>query len=393
MNVNKVGLHVSTKCFWSKPYPKVWRKILEIRIKRTTVIRQDGDVTASCCVSSLPEKPEITMEFLQPVVSGLGHELTKVLKALQVHNLDQPVWTIKQTNGKIFLDVTWTKPKTRAISADEQPRTNHVDHKTLWSARREPSVKSVQSSRQARRTPVLPDNDAPVQKTKRKSPSTRRCDQSRLEKWKSKKELNRFCEPMHHEHHVPPHSAHAAEPVVVYNQAPVIEHVEPQNVTKSEPLTPLQAQELLHLDNNPDCVSDMVAPSLHGYLHGIIAAGSATHNSVAVGQLQAPAAAEPATSQSSQVFEPGNSQTIDDNDDQKLAIASGPALPEALESKLNWKHENVCYNSQCALPEAHVQGGLKKCTRCSEALYCSKECQAQHWNQHRTSCGKTSLPS
>ena len=225
-------------------------------------------------------------------------------------------------------------------------------------------------------------------------PSTRHHDQSRLEKWKSKKqELNHFCEPMHHEHHVTPHSAHAAEPVVV-NQAPVIKHVEPQNVTKAETLNPLQAKELLmHLDNNPDCVSDMVAPSLHGYLHGIIAARSATHDSVPVGQLQAQAAAEPATSQSLQLFEPGNSRPVDDNDDQKLAIASGYALVEALESKLNWKHENVCYNSQCALPEAHVQGRPKKCTRCSEALYCSKECQAQHWNKHCPSCGKTSLPS
>ncbi len=33
-----------------------------------------------------------------------------------------------------------------------------------------------------------------------------------------------------------------------------------------------------------------------------------------------------------------------------------------------------------------IPGGLKKCTRCSVARYCSRECQAKTWSIHKTAC-------
>ena len=47
---------------------------------------------------------------------------------------------------------------------------------------------------------------------------------------------------------------------------------------------------------------------------------------------------------------------------------------------------NRCFNFECMIPEPHVPGGLKKCTRCNVAMYCSRDCQAQHWRLHRSGC-------
>ena len=54
------------------------------------------------------------------------------------------------------------------------------------------------------------------------------------------------------------------------------------------------------------------------------------------------------------------------------------------------KPENHCFNIACLKPEIEVPDGLKKCTRCKFATYCSRECQAQHWKMHKAGCGKIS---
>ena len=48
-----------------------------------------------------------------------------------------------------------------------------------------------------------------------------------------------------------------------------------------------------------------------------------------------------------------------------------------------------CSFSKCLKPETDVPGGLKKCTRCKSALYCSKECQVKHWKMHRLTCSNS----
>ena len=43
-----------------------------------------------------------------------------------------------------------------------------------------------------------------------------------------------------------------------------------------------------------------------------------------------------------------------------------------------------CYNVNCR--KTNVPGGLKKCTKCRVAMYCSRECQAKHWPVHKSGC-------
>ncbi|KAG9408581.1 hypothetical protein AC1031_020437 [Aphanomyces cochlioides] len=43
---------------------------------------------------------------------------------------------------------------------------------------------------------------------------------------------------------------------------------------------------------------------------------------------------------------------------------------------------------RCAFPEC-TQAGTKTCNRCHKARYCSRECQASHWKEHKKFCGKS----
>ena len=44
---------------------------------------------------------------------------------------------------------------------------------------------------------------------------------------------------------------------------------------------------------------------------------------------------------------------------------------------------NHCFNPFCQIPTSQVPEGLKKCTRCSLARYCSRACQIKHWKIHK----------
>ena len=45
-----------------------------------------------------------------------------VLQALNISNVD-PVWSLKQTNSKIFLDIVWKTPKKSDLSMNAQTVT------------------------------------------------------------------------------------------------------------------------------------------------------------------------------------------------------------------------------------------------------------------------------
>ena len=121
-----------------------------------------------------------------PIFPGFGKQLSVVLLALGSDLILDPVWTLKQTNGKNFLDITWTKIKTPAtvtvedkafkpncVTTQKQLDTKQLDQKP---------VQTVNTQR------CKTSADACCIRKKRKiqSPSTRKRDRLRLEKWLSK---------------------------------------------------------------------------------------------------------------------------------------------------------------------------------------------------------------
>lgn len=55
------------------------------------------------------------------------------------------------------------------------------------------------------------------------------------------------------------------------------------------------------------------------------------------------------------------------------------------DSALLQQQQAVCWNPRCPLASIFVW--TKSCSRCRNARYCTRECQRQHWPQHRQSCG------
>ena len=122
-----------------------------------------------------------------PEFSGLG-QLNQVLLALNIDGLE-PVWTLKQTKQKIFLDIIWFK--TPAISDSSKLKK----HTPETSDQRAPSPdSSPYVSQDAHAKPASTQTSAGASvnisaktKRKRKSPSTKKRDRERLEKWKARK--------------------------------------------------------------------------------------------------------------------------------------------------------------------------------------------------------------
>jgi hypothetical protein len=46
----------------------------------------------------------------------------------------------------------------------------------------------------------------------------------------------------------------------------------------------------------------------------------------------------------------------------------------------------LCLNMQGPAEACIVQGKAHKCSGCGMAYYCSKQCQAQHWQEHKPVC-------
>jgi hypothetical protein len=49
-------------------------------------------------------------------------------------------------------------------------------------------------------------------------------------------------------------------------------------------------------------------------------------------------------------------------------------------------------NSSCSLPVCIETVGLKQCSRCKQALYCSTQHQKDDWKRHKTACFPSSCP-
>jgi hypothetical protein len=49
----------------------------------------------------------------------------------------------------------------------------------------------------------------------------------------------------------------------------------------------------------------------------------------------------------------------------------------------------ICWNPQCKLPDRMrvKRSGMVYCTRCRVMNYCSRECQVDHWSDHKLVCG------
>lgn len=121
------------------------------------------------------------MEY-EPNFPGLGKRLAGILNALDLEKSSEPVWKLKETYGKIYLDIVWSKTIPASTVTRQGKPLNHTQQQ------------SSQLEKQLDRDKRVKASGFPGWTKKRKSPSQKKRDQQRRENWLQKK--NKSCEPI-----------------------------------------------------------------------------------------------------------------------------------------------------------------------------------------------------
>ena len=316
--------------------------------------------------------------------------LNQVLQALDVANVE-PVWSLKQTKNKIFLDLVWKTPgnsnlnvpATQVTSVD--PRQNQLAQRGVVD--NQPIVSSLDVTGNKKR--------------KNKSPSTKRRDRKRYELWKAKKHLN---------------GSHKSQSQLGEDEVNFVNIQTPleklPGVGTDNSASGLTTDQRLSFPSNspsptascsePDGLSDSVLnqppvtyrdPELDRAARELDALlkreyeklslelnlkrprHPSVNTNITLPDLPNPpnlSSLEPLSASASS--NSNNQVELDSDDDADSDVSSG------------YEH---CCNVMCCADEHDIYPNkFMRCTRCSIALYCDRKCQKEHWPLHRTVCGK-----
>ncbi len=287
------------------------------------------------------------MDNIDPLFTGFTQELAQILKTLGVDKTSPAAWSIRQTSTKIYLDLAWSRDvefpaktpnnATGTQQVSTATKTSQMDIKT--------SVDNPRMSKPHK---------------KRKSPSTKKRDRIRYLAWVERKRKHQSSDP----------KSKTTDSESSDNAS--IAACVSIKTTTMERLT--SSVENTHSPAHNPTVE-------HGTVHVTPSVTSDSQSSEAPSQLSKT---------------PTNSQfSVPDKDD------GGSSSNEVEQTVPAWRADfdmiadglpmvgpdlaKVCCWS-CFSPGAE---GLKKCTQCSMAQYCSRECQRDHWKaNHANFCKK-----
>lgn len=307
---------------------------------------------------------------LSPNFFGLGQQLTNVLNALDIQHL-VPVWTLKQTKNKIFLDVSWTK------AASKFPAEN--DHNKATSVTR--------PSSQGRRAPGHGSQDLPAPKPshpttgevkntgrhgkKWKSPATRKRDKQRFEKWKHNKHSQVQNTDDQHE-------SQLNDLIQISIEKPKVTN---HDVTASDiPASPCPDT----ADTAGEVICDNT-PVLNGQEFSSESESSIIRpeNPSESGKMQVSKSAiseisetRPEIASQCEMHQPSStvSNDLEQFDLEECDTLSG---------------DTHCSNCLVRAQQYSIFVGCRN-SKCLTVAYCSRTCRSKHWTKHRPSCGKSS---
>ena len=285
---------------------------------------------------------------------GFGKQLSAVLIALGSDLILDPVWTLKHANGKVFLDIVWTKTKTPATDVKDKASNCVTTQKQLDTEQVDQNPVEIQRSKTSAKTA----NVCTTKKRKLKSPSTRKRDRLRLEKWLSKKrsDSNNGCKPLIDSAH--PSSTGSTGCVI--NSAldiPAVSSSSISHVGETETQLPVNSSSSGYSDGDDvDCDS----------------------------QVETQKTSSP------------ECELSDSESQLSTELGARPEIPSHCKSQKPSFNSDVntddldphCFNLDCSIRQSELGCKLLRCSRCASALYCSKTCQVKHWRLHRPNCGK-----
>jgi len=378
-----------------------------------------------------------------PNFFGLGRQLVNVLSALDIQHA-VPVWTLKQTKNKIFLDISWNKQVFKfPAESDGNKGTRSAQPSSLvsrLSGRGRQENKPAPKSASKQESQLLDSNKVKGTGLKvhrrRKPPSVRKRDKERYEKWKENRKQNSISQNISKP--TSPRLTAPSEKAItqstenpIQNRSDIIEpktlesevdselyHVNAQDIlpasTASQPISCLTRRcqpipvgeigfELVKQEqarNNSQREQDTPSPIVQQGSFPLYESDEVeleANRKIASRAILDQSALEnpsgisyPKVNQNIPPLTPLHLQKIESKADEaydsieQYLYGDSDFDPEiTLDSPIK-----VCCNFVCMLSETEVPGGLKRCSRCKFVHYCSRNCQKEHWKVHRTACGK-----
>ena len=227
--------------------------------------------------------------------------------------------------------------KPNCVTTQKQLDTKQLDQKPVQTVNTQHSKTSA---------------DACIRKKKKlKSPSTRKRDRLRLEKWLSKKrsDSNNGCK------------SSTAHPSSTGSTGCVIDSALDVPAVSSSFVSHVENTQLLPVNNS-----------------------SSSGNSDVGGNCDSLAETQKTSS----------SSPLCESDSQLSSkLEARPETPsqcksQIADSELEDELDPRCFNLDCSIRQSELGCKLLRCSRCATALYCSKTCQSKHWRLHRPSCRK-----
>ncbi len=280
-------------------------------------------------------------------ISGIPQDVFKLLINIGVDTCDNPRWSVRISGSQIYLDMAWDK-------SPANTRGSHVS---------DTASKDIHTR---------PKSEARRGK-KRKSPSSKRRDRQRLEKWRaSKRRDSPTCplpgaQPVQLESHM-----HGSQVALDHSHPTVVSDNLPETVQSESVETSVDSIK----DNVKSSPVTVVASSAPQPPQSVPEPSTTTCKSVS-NSHKLPSASSYDQELYNRIFNTTDKSNEDTTDSE--SDSDDPGL-------MFGKPKERCFNFRCTTTEKKAPDGLKKCTRCRIAQYCCRRCQAEHWHIHKTAC-------
>ena len=310
------------------------------------------------------------MDITQPIFHGITLELSRILGTLSLDTFNAPIWSLRQTESRIYLDLAWSKQ-------------SHVPAQTRDKGTNAKDMPAKQTATKALKTPsyvssTVPTDSTKVQKShkKRKSPSTRRRDKLRFQAWVARKNqqpqtgtsnMSKDPSGKPSTRNLPPTEHYSSQETPNSTQE---EHPSPNPAPKA------QAPEQEPVEQNLHSSQDRTAPS-SDTCSTCSNDTNCSHSDTKI--TYAERDVESDDNGEVQAQEMSISQAIDCYHEmpiqQRLKVVQ----------KLVPFPKDACRHCDF-IGDAK---SFKRCSKCRFVQYCSRECQVSHWKQdHKNICAE-----
>lgn len=263
------------------------------------------------------------MDFIPQIPCGIPQDVFKLLTDIHTDKFGVPKWSVRVTEERIYLDLAWDrKGQGKPAHKSCVEPRDHIKKRTNLELPVEGSKDTT--------------SDKPL---KKKSPSRVKRDRLRYLRWKAKKwgeSSARPCRSPQANTASMDNQTSAGKPLDQLLSTATDKPIICSSTSISAISSPCVSQDPEHL------LDSDVAPESSNILQE--------------------SGDEPSES---------DSEVTTESDDSRLELD---------------RVEDRCFNIYCMKTESSVPQGLRKCTQCMTAMYCSKECQTQHWQIHMTAC-------